>query len=108
MPSAKSTSRTAAAGVHAGQRGYRGHRILRLEATDQDEASARSVLISPHRVGLEPSGGGRRTGRAESPGTVDHHCGSGGGIPALVSWERRTLDPVARTTPRFPAPPDHS
>jgi hypothetical protein len=27
---------------------------------------------------------------------------------ALVSWERRTLDPVARTTPRFPTPPDHS
>jgi len=27
---------------------------------------------------------------------------------ALVAWERRTLDPVARTTPRFPTPPDHS
>jgi hypothetical protein len=27
---------------------------------------------------------------------------------ALVSWERRTLDPVARTTPTFPTPPDHS
>ena len=27
---------------------------------------------------------------------------------ALVSWERHTLDPVARTTPRFPTPPDHS
>lgn len=25
---------------------------------------------------------------------------------ALISWERRTLDPVARTTPRFPTPPD--
>jgi hypothetical protein len=25
---------------------------------------------------------------------------------ALVSWERHTLDPVARTTPRFPTPPD--
>jgi hypothetical protein len=27
---------------------------------------------------------------------------------ALVAWERHTLDPVARTTPRFPTPPDHS
>ena len=27
---------------------------------------------------------------------------------ALVSWERHTLDPVARTTPRFRTPPDHS
>ena len=27
---------------------------------------------------------------------------------ALVSWERHTLDPVARATPRFPTPPDHS
>jgi hypothetical protein len=27
---------------------------------------------------------------------------------ALVAWERRTLDPVARTTPRFPTPPDHA
>ena len=27
---------------------------------------------------------------------------------ALVAWERRTLDPVARTTARFPTPPDHS
>ena len=27
---------------------------------------------------------------------------------ALVSWERRTLAPVARTTPKFPTPPDHS
>ena len=27
---------------------------------------------------------------------------------ALVSWERHTLDPVTRTTPRFPTPPDHS
>lgn len=27
---------------------------------------------------------------------------------ALVSRERHTLDPVARTTPRFPTPPDHS
>jgi len=27
---------------------------------------------------------------------------------ALVSWERHTLDPLARTTPRFPTPPDHS
>ena len=26
---------------------------------------------------------------------------------ALVSWERHTLDPVTRTTPRFPTPPDH-
>ena len=25
----------------------------------------------------------------------------------LVSWERHTLDPVTRTTPRFPTPPDH-
>ena len=27
---------------------------------------------------------------------------------ALVAWERHTLDPVARTTPRFPTPPDHA
>jgi len=27
---------------------------------------------------------------------------------ALVSWERHTMDPVARATPRFPTPPDHS
>jgi len=27
---------------------------------------------------------------------------------ALVSWERHTLDPMTRTTPRFPTPPGHS
>jgi hypothetical protein len=29
-------------------------------------------------------------------------------LAALVSWERHTLDPMARTRSRFPTPTDHS